>query len=114
MIITLKLQAPYIDPTEDHGPWFRTIEIESSATLEDLHLCIQDAIDFDNDHMYEFFIARTVTSREKIHYDDENNGVYTHSLDDLFPLPKNKKFFYLFDYGDSWYFRRVQPASRAC
>jgi hypothetical protein len=105
MIITLKLQTPYTSPDEDKEPWFRTIEIESSATLEDLHLSIQDAIDFDNDHMYEFFIANSIRSRNKIRFDDENNDVYERSLDDLFPLPKNKKVFYLFDYGDSWYFR---------
>jgi Plasmid pRiA4b ORF-3-like protein len=27
------------------------------------------------------------------------------NLENLFPLPKGKKFFYMFDYGDSWYFR---------
>ena len=34
----------------------RVIEIDSSSTLEDLHLAIQDAVDFDNDHLCEFYI----------------------------------------------------------
>jgi hypothetical protein len=80
----------------------RIIEIDSSATLEYLHLAIQKAVDFDNDHLYEFFIARTDHSREKVRCDCDNEGRIM--LADLFPLPKGRKLFYYFDYGDSWVF----------
>ena len=36
----------------------RVIEIDSSATLLDLHSAIQDAVDFDDDHLFEFYAGR--------------------------------------------------------
>ncbi len=83
----------------------RVIEIDSSVTLEDLHLAIQDAVGFDNDHLYEFYVARTEQSRDRQRFDDENGGNCTTTLEDIFPLEKGKKLYYLFDYGDSWRFK---------
>ena len=51
--------------------WEGTIEIESSSTLEDLHFALHDILNFDNDHMYEFYVSRTERSRDRISYDDE-------------------------------------------
>ncbi len=85
--------------------WEGIIEIESSSTLEDLHFALQDSLDFDNDHMYEFYVSRTNRSRKRIRYDDENGLVYGKTLEELYPLEKNNKLFYLFDYGDSWTFK---------
>ena len=79
----------------------RVIEMDSSTGLDDLHLVIQDVVGFDNDHLYQFFIARTPRSRDHIRYDDENGELYSMKLADLFPLPKGRKLFYYFDYGDS-------------
>ncbi len=90
---------------EDSEIWYRIIEIDSNSNLEELHLCIQKAVNFENDHLYEFFIANTQRSNEKKRFDDENQGLWEYPIDNLFPLPKHKKLFYLFDYGDSWYFR---------
>jgi hypothetical protein len=83
----------------------RVIEIVSSATLEDLHLAIQDAVDFDNDHLYEFYVARTERSRDRQRFDEENGGIGTTTLEDIYPLEKGKKLYYLFDYGDNWRFK---------
>ena len=105
MIITLKLEGAYGSFDKASEDWYRMIEIESKSDLEALHLCIQDAVNFDNDHLYEFFIANSVRSSDKRRFDDENQGLWEYSIGDLFPLPKHKKLFYLFDYGDSWYFR---------
>jgi hypothetical protein len=85
--------------------WSTTIELDSLTTLEDFHYIIQDAVEFDNDHMYEFYIARTDRSRDRIHFDDENEKIYDTTLESLYPLEKNRKLFYLFDYGDSWLFK---------
>ncbi|EIC21668.1 IS1096 element passenger TnpR family protein [Thiorhodovibrio frisius] len=105
MIITLKIEGAYgsFDPASKD--WYRLIEIPTNSNLEVLHLCIQKAIDFDNDHMYEFFIANNTRSREKTRFDNENAGLWDVPVGQLFPLGKHKKLFYLFDYGDSWYFR---------
>ena len=35
----------------------------------------------------------------------ENGRMDTTRISDLLPLPKDRKLFYLFDYGDSWIVR---------
>jgi hypothetical protein len=93
--------------------WEGTIEIDSLSTLEDLHFALQDILNFDNDHMYEFYVSRTERSRDPIRYDDENELVYSVTLEDLYPLEKNKKLFYLFDYGDNWLFKITKSRKKA-
>ena len=92
----------------------RVIEIDPSLTLGELHLVFQDAIGFNNDHLYEFYIARTERSRAQERFDDENNGIYEMTLEDLYPLPKGRKLFYLFDYGDHWLFKISKNRKKAC
>ena len=93
--------------------WEGTIEIESSSTLEDLHLALQDILNFDNDHMYEFYVSRAERSHKRLRYDDENGLLYNITLEELYPLEKNNKLFYLFDYGDSWTFRITKSRKKA-
>ncbi len=40
-----------------HGKMWRKIEMRGDQTLEQLHLAIQDAFEFDNDHLYSFFMS---------------------------------------------------------
>jgi len=93
--------------------WEGTIEIDSLSTLEDLHFALQDVLNFDNDHMYEFYVSRTEKSHNRIRYDDENGLVYSVTLENLYPLEKNKKLFYLFDYGDNWLFKIAKSRKKA-
>ena len=86
------------------GNWKGVIEVDSAALLDDVHLAILDALNFDNDHMYEFFTAKTERSRQRVTFDDENGDVHERTLDSLFPLPKGNRLYYLFDYGDDWLF----------
>lgn len=51
--------------------WSANMELDESATLEDLHLAIQNAVDFDEDHLYCFFLSRTDWSRSREYFDDE-------------------------------------------
>lgn len=89
--------------------WAATIALDASSTLEDLHDIIQQAVDFDDDHLYGFFVARTPRSWDRVRYEDdeeeEGNALHETTLEDLFPLPKDRKLFYLFDYGDNWIFQ---------
>jgi hypothetical protein len=87
-----------------NGPWAATIEIDSSATLEDLHLVIQRAVQFSDDHMYMFYVARTHRSRDRTAFEDEDGSLYETTLAELFPLPDDRKLFYWFDFGDDWIF----------
>jgi len=88
----------------------RRIEIDSEASLLDLHTAIQEAVDFDDDHMFEFAAGRHPRNR-KVRFDD---GVGPEALWDtyaaitieqVYPLPKNCKLFYHFDFGDDWFFQ---------
>jgi hypothetical protein len=76
------------------GPWEVTIEINSSAMLEDLHLAIQSAVRFSDDHMYMFYVARTHRSRDRTAFEDEDGSLYETTLAELFPLPDGRKLFY--------------------
>ncbi len=40
-----------------YGRVWRKIELSSSATLEELHMAIQHAFAFQNDHLYSFFMS---------------------------------------------------------
>ena len=85
--------------------WQTTVEIDSASTLESLHFTIQDAVEFDNDHLYEFYISRTERSRDRIRFDDEDGGIYSTTLESVYPLEKDRRLYYMFDYGDSWLFK---------
>ncbi len=102
MIWTFKIELLFGYHTVEE--WMRVIEIDCSSTLEDLHFVIQDTVGFDNDHLYEFYTARTERSRDRVRFDNENEEIYELTLEDLYPLEKRKKLFYLFDYGDHWLF----------
>ena len=49
-----QVKGNYIFKVSLQSSW-RKIKISSSSSLEDLHLIIQDAFNFDNDHLYTFF-----------------------------------------------------------
>lgn len=100
MILTLRTKL-----SRSTDGWSADIEIDSTSTLEQLHYAIQDAVAFDNDHLYAFFIARTDRSGERDYLDDENGRIFSTTLEKLYPLPPKKSFFYLFDFGDTWIFR---------
>ena len=103
MIWTLKVDLLFGHYAEED--WQGTLEIASSSTLEDLHFAIQAAVNFGNDHLYAFYIARKPRSRDRLRFDDENGEVYSASLESLYPLGKGKNLYYLFDYGDHWLFK---------
>jgi len=46
------------------GKVWRKIEMRGDQTLADLHLAIQDAYEFDNDHLYSFFMSGKAWDRK--------------------------------------------------
>jgi len=84
---------------------WRKIKLSHNHTLEDLHKCIQEAFDFDNDHLYSFFMNGKKYSDDAYHssFGDEPPFAYEAVIGKL-ELYKGKKILYLFDYGDSWEF----------
>jgi hypothetical protein len=81
-------------------------------SIHDLHVEILNIIKFDNDHMYQFFVSRREFGSERIHYDDREYSLDT-KLIDLFPLPKSRKLFYNFDFGDNWIFQISKSRKKA-
>ena len=94
------------------GEWSADIEIDASSTLEELHYAIQKAVNFDNDHLYAFYVARSDSSRDREWFDDDNGGLYSTELDGMFPLEPRKSLFYLFDFGDAWVFKITKTRKR--
>ncbi|MCK5681114.1 hypothetical protein KAI46_09940 [bacterium] len=106
MIITLRVRCLSSEEC------IRLIEIDSTASILDLHFAIQQSVDFDNSHMFEFFIGRTPRNRTifvggKPNWDtfDPFREYENVSLSEVFPLQSGMKLFYLFDFGDSWIFQ---------
>ena len=89
----------------------RTFEVEGSHTLYYFHLDIQQAFNWDNDHMFSFYFGGRL-------FDPENeysaNPLGEHMVRSMGPpsksaaaaqirdleLTENTTFLYLFDYGD--------------
>jgi len=83
----------------------RTIALSDEHTLEALHQAIQGAFDFDNDHLYAFYMDGKRYSDDR--YEDPRGGEGPFADDaavgaiDLFV---GQEFLYLFDFGYSWEF----------
>jgi len=90
----------------DRRVW-REIEVLGSHTLDDLHMTIQEAFDFDAapTHLYSFFMSGKAWDRhsEICHPDADGHPATRVKIEPLNLKPK-QKFLYLFDYGDEWQF----------
>lgn len=88
-------------------PWrallvWRDIELRLDQTLHDLHLAIQEAFELDNEHLYAFYMNGNPFDLE-FGYEgspDDARPSAQAALLDQFALPINKRFLYLFDFGD--------------
>ena len=90
-----------------HGKCIRIVRMNLSDSLYELHLAIQEAFEFDNDHLFAFYagygmLKETFTIPEASISGDEYS-VYETLLGDL-QLRAGDKFSYLFDFGDEWWF----------
>jgi hypothetical protein len=74
MIIRLKIQllSGAYAPSWD---WIREIEIDQDTILLNLHDVIQGLADFDDDHMFEFFLGRNQFNH-RIIFDPEEETAY--------------------------------------
>ncbi|MFN2268676.1 MAG: hypothetical protein ABR533_10405 [Desulfonatronovibrio sp.] len=93
--------------------YFRVVEVKSETTLGELQDLIHELTEFDHDHLSDFYISSSQNGQKKWLSDV---GEYAEiSLNQLYPLPKHKKLYYLFDFGDSWTFeiRRKSSGKKA-
>ncbi|HEY6559768.1 MAG TPA: SEC-C metal-binding domain-containing protein [Polyangiaceae bacterium] len=85
---------------------YRTLELSGAHSLHDLHLAIQSAFELDDDHLYAFFMNGNPWDTEFGYWsapDSAGEKSSEATLDDLALCP-NKRFLYLFDYGDEHLF----------
>lgn len=92
---------------------YRHIRISGDEPLDGLHLAIQQAFGFDNDHAYAFFMDNRMWSDMDSYYadfaaeDPWGGNLRTTSKYRLrqLHLEPGKKFKYVFDFGDEWVFQ---------
>ena len=110
-VYCLRVTLESIRSQEPANTVFRTIEIEDEDTLYDLHCEIQRAFDWDNDHLYSFYMSNEVGDMQSEYAGDPMGGDVDSALfraprsaaqtelRDL-GLEQGNQFKYLFDYGD--------------
>jgi hypothetical protein len=95
----------------------RTIAVRSDQTLVDLHDALQHAFEWDDDHLYSFWLDGTFWSRAGDEYAHPWHAAEPGPLApfglgpepqsaevrlDRLELTKGKRIAYLFDFGDEW------------
>jgi hypothetical protein len=85
----------------------RTIAIRGDQTLDDLHLALQDAFEWENDHLYAFWLTGRIWDDLESQYmapfelDPEEKS--TEETIDGLGLSVGQRVAYLFDFGDEWH-----------
>ena len=89
---------------------YRHLKISDQATLEELSDEILEAFDFINDHAHAFFLNNRPWTDDDCFYAEfvDEDDEYRHTCD--YTLRKaglyaDKKFVYVFDFGEDWEFR---------
>ncbi|MFA5820373.1 MAG: plasmid pRiA4b ORF-3 family protein [Bacteroidales bacterium] len=84
---------------------WRKVKLSFNHSLHDLHLAIQGAFDFDNDHLYAFFMDGKRYSRNAYHSPMGDEGPFAdEAIIGELEMYSGQKILYFFDYGDSWEF----------
>ncbi len=81
---------------------WRDLELAEDNTLEDLHLLIQRAYGWRDDHLYSFFLSGNSWDRgSEIGSPWSDASLHTHHIEiQQLDLHKGQTLLYLFDYGD--------------
>ncbi len=86
----------------------RVLEIDEHASLYDLHDAIQDAVGFERDHPFEFFLANSESPFARRHWlskaeawEDKEDDFRRIRPSEVYPLNR-RRLYYLFDFGDNW------------
>ncbi len=105
---TAKKDFSYIISVSIGTGCYRHIKIAPTATLFELHEAIIDAFEFFDNHAHAFFMDNKVWSDGESYYSDmiEDEDRYTseYSLEQV-GLDVDKKFKYIFDFGEEWRFQ---------
>jgi Plasmid pRiA4b ORF-3-like protein len=88
---------------------WREIELASNQTLADLGEAISEAFDFDDPHLWAFFLSgKPWDARTEYGLDPQPSpfGGRRPKAADRLPIREapGKEFLYIFDFGDEWHF----------
>lgn len=84
---------------------WRKINLSYKHTFGDLHNAIQDAFEFDNDHLYAFYMEGKRSGKAiYCQYADREGLIAETTTIESLNLYKGERFIYLFDFGDEWEF----------
>jgi hypothetical protein len=83
---------------------WRTIALSSKHTLDDLHYTIQEAFNFDADHLYAFYMDGRWCSDERFESPDSDGPPADEVTIGELGLAAKQSFLYHFDFGDDWRF----------
>jgi hypothetical protein len=95
---------------------WRVIEVAANQTLEDLGEAIPVAFDFDDPHLWSFFLSSKAWDRASEYALETEPDLFAgrgvrsarrvRIRDVVWPGARGRKeFLFLFDYGDQWHFR---------
>ncbi|GGJ87447.1 hypothetical protein GCM10007063_07380 [Lentibacillus kapialis] len=89
----------------NHQTW-RKVVLSATHTMDDLHHIILRSFDFDDDHLYSFFMDGIKWSHSCISSpDDISEGANAaETTIGSVGLHRGQRFLYLYDYGDEWQF----------
>lgn len=85
---------------------WRKIKLSGKHTLGDLHDAIQDAFDFDDDHLYAFYIDGNRRTGKPIYCEEAHDAGPVAEKTSILEIGlfAGQKLIYLFDFGDMWEF----------
>jgi hypothetical protein len=110
----VRILGGFYAPPDARKVW-REIEVAANQTLADLGEAIPLAFDFDDPHLWAFFLSGKPWDKKSEYgliSDDAGpfaapNGKATRVLIRDVPYPgkqRDKEFLFLFDFGDEWHF----------
>jgi hypothetical protein len=84
----------------------RKINVSHHHTLSNLHTAIQEAFNFDDDHLYAFYVNGNYRTGKPIYCAETRDFGRTteETTIEEMNLYKGQKLYYLFDFGDMWEF----------
>jgi len=92
------------------APYAVELEVPEDIDLLELHEVILEVLEFDDEHGFDFYLSNrwARSARQPIGDPDMDcweDPAFEQTVTSLFPLPKHRKLFYLYDHGDCWTFR---------
>ncbi|MBW9158071.1 plasmid pRiA4b ORF-3 family protein [Clostridium sp. FP2] len=86
---------------------WRKIRMSHRNTFEDLHFAIQSAFNFDNDHLYDFYIGGNRRTAKITYAGNPQEGIVDDITIGEASLYKGQKIKYIFDFGYQWEFNII-------